>query len=175
MERGFEPTRVLCAVDLAEPSAGLIDTATSLAMRFRAHLHLLHVWAPWVPAGPEASFVPLGARIESMATELKVVLEGAVRTAQRAYADVDGSLVPGRPWEEIVSFAEINDYDLIVAGTHGRTGIARLVTGSVAERVVRESSVPVLVVPIARSAVTVGIGSARFSSSEAASSGGESS
>jgi nucleotide-binding universal stress UspA family protein len=159
MDRPFEPTRVLCAVDLAEPSAGLIDTATSLAMRFRSHLHLLHVWAPWVPPGPDVSFIPLGARIESMATELKTVLEGAVRLAQRAYADVDGSLVPGRPWEEIVAFAELNDYDLIIAGTHGRTGIARLVTGSVAERVVRESSVPVLVVPITRAAVTTSIGS----------------
>ena len=53
----------------------------------------------------------------------------------------------GKPAEEILAFAEDNAVDLIVMGTHGRTGLAHLLAGSVTERVVRTSKVPVLTVP----------------------------
>jgi nucleotide-binding universal stress UspA family protein len=57
-------------------------------------------------------------------------------------------LTEGKPHEEICRFAEQRDADIIVMGTHGRTGLARLLLGSVAERVVRTSNIPVLTVPI---------------------------
>jgi len=53
----------------------------------------------------------------------------------------------GKPSEEILRFADENNVDLIVMGTHGRTGLAHLLAGSVAERVVRSSKLPVLTVP----------------------------
>ena len=53
----------------------------------------------------------------------------------------------GTPHEEITKFADEMDVDLVIMGTHGRTGLAHLLVGSVAERVVRTSKVPVLTVP----------------------------
>ena len=149
MTNSFEPRSVLCAVDLAEPFDDVVATATSIAARFRAHLILLHVWSPWVPTGPEAAFVPLGEPSEVVSVELRRLLDTAVRTARKTYEHVDGSLVPCgvQAWDQILLFAETTPCDLIVAGTHGRTGLARLMHRSVAERVVRGSSVPVLVVP----------------------------
>lgn len=143
----FAIERVLCALDLAEPIDGVLETATSIASRFDAQLHLLHVWNPWVPVsvdGPQ----PLDGYLDTTSHALAERLDAAARRARCDHARVLCSLVPGRPWEQIVSFAESTDCDLIVAGTHGRTGIARLMNGSVAERVVRESTVPILVVPI---------------------------
>ena len=149
MTKSFEPRSVVCAVDLAEPFDELVATATSIAARFRAHLILLHVWSPWVPTGPEAAFVPLGEPIEVMSIDLRRLLDNAVRTARQTYEHVDGSLVPGgvQAWDQILLFADTTPCDLIIAGTHGRTGLARLMHRSVAERVVRGSNVPVLVVP----------------------------
>jgi predicted phosphoribosyltransferase len=82
------------------------------------------------------------------------ISENAERSLQKLAAslktktsNVDAVLRVGEPWREIVSVAKERRVDLIVIGTHGRRGIARTVLGSVAEKVVRHSSVPVLVVP----------------------------
>lgn len=74
------------------------------------------------------------------------VLEEARRLGEDHGAEVDTARGQGRPERLIVSHAEKHDHDLIVIGSHGRDGLARVLLGSVAEKVVRRSPVPVLVV-----------------------------
>jgi len=84
-------------------------------------------------SGPEASDLLL---LQEVATSLKTERGEAIAI-----------LRGGEPWKEIVSIANERPIDLIVVGTHCRRGLARTVLGSVAEKVVRHSPVPVLVVP----------------------------
>ncbi len=144
----FEPRRVVTALDLGEPNDEVLETAICLVRRYDAELHLVHVWSPWVAVGIDAAMVPVATEIAEMARALE---EQLARAAGRARAEqvqrIETALLPGTPWEQIVIYAEQHEADLIVSGTHGRTGLERLLVGSVAERVVRESTVPVLVVP----------------------------
>ena len=67
-------------------------------------------------------------------------------TEARAEENINREIVWGNPTNEILRYAEKGDYDLIVMATHGRTGINRLLLGSVAEQVIRHSVCPVFVV-----------------------------
>jgi nucleotide-binding universal stress UspA family protein len=82
-------------------------------------------------------------RIESEGKEATAFVENAGKTAN---VEVESAILRGSPAEEILGFAERNDIDLIVMGTLGRTGIKGYLIGSVAEKVVRHSKKPVLVV-----------------------------
>jgi nucleotide-binding universal stress UspA family protein len=73
-------------------------------------------------------------------------LEAAVDRAETAGVDLDTDLVYGSPARAIVRYADDHDVDQIVVGCHGRDGVSRILLGSVAETVVRRSSVPVTVV-----------------------------
>lgn len=73
-------------------------------------------------------------------------LEHLVDPAWRAHVDVSVACVEGRPSQAIVSFAQNNDVDLIIIGTHGRGAMSQLLLGSVADNVIRQSEVPVLTV-----------------------------
>lgn len=144
----FEPRRLVTALDLGEPIDDVLETAVSIAKRYDAELHLVHVWSPWVAMGIDGAMVPASGDVDLLAKSLEEQLTRAAATARREHVDrVETALLPGTPWEQIVIYAEQHEADLIVSGTHGRTGLERLLVGSVAERVVRESTVPVLVVP----------------------------
>lgn len=170
MTANFAPKRILCAIDLAEPVEVLIETAASLAARFDAELHIVHVWNPWVSATLDSGgTLPSDAEFEAASRALHDALDGAAALALRVHPRVVTRLVPGTPWQQLVLYADTYDCGLVLAGTHGRRGIARLVTGSVAERVVRESSVPVLVVPISLRRVDDRLTSERDASTRSAS------
>ncbi len=67
--------------------------------------------------------------------------------AERAGVDVEQVLLEGHPAHEIIEFSSKNDIDIIVMGTHGKSGLNRFILGSVAEKVIRSSKIPVFVVP----------------------------
>lgn len=146
--REFEPSCVVCALDFEEPVSGLLDTAISIAQRFDATLHLVHVWMPAVALTPEGGMIPATSELDVVASTLRDQLDALATSVRPRHARIVTKLLPGTPWREIVGYAETHECDLIVAGTHGRTGLSRLVEGSVAERVVRASSIPVLIVPV---------------------------
>jgi nucleotide-binding universal stress UspA family protein len=134
--------RICCAVDFSEPSRHAMAEAADLARRLAADLTLLHVYETHAPS-PEV----LLARYEQAAPEL----EGKLRTwqgeAERlATRPVRTVMFTGGAAAEILRFAGEGAFDLIVLATHGRTGLPRVVLGSVAERVVREAQCTVLVV-----------------------------
>ena len=130
---------ILVATDFSAAARSALDCGRALAQAYGARLHLLHV----VEHGFVGPFVADSRALEQAAWErLKVNLSGDGE-GPRACAVVRAS---HRPAEAIVSYAATANIDLIVTGTHGRGGAARVLMGSIAERVVRTAPCPVLIV-----------------------------
>ncbi len=142
----FEWKKICCAVDFAAPSRAAMEQAADAARRYDAELALVHVIAPIPPADIDlaASSAEM-ARITAEKQE-EMLEAWRVDAEQRAGRAVRSHLLRGNPTDEIVRFAREERCDLLVVGTHGRSGVARVVLGSVAERVGRQSPCPVLVV-----------------------------
>jgi nucleotide-binding universal stress UspA family protein/predicted phosphoribosyltransferase len=131
---------VLVPVDFAAPSLRACDRAVALARDLRARVTLVHA----VDA-PEYPFLPDGlVRLREAAQRNLRTVANALRPAD---VDIDTRIVEGSPWRAIVSMIDTEDPDLVVCGTHNRRGLAYLALGSVAERIVRASTVPVMTVP----------------------------
>jgi len=134
---------ILVPVDFGEPSERAIDIALTLGMRFEALVTLLHV--SWMPPYYYATYAEgLAFPLDEMETQAKKMLDDTLAKAVARYTRVDGKTVAGEPWEKILEVAKDCGADLIVMGTHGRRGVAHVFLGSVAEKVVRHSPVPVL-------------------------------
>jgi len=123
---------VLFATDFSQPSRLAGKIAAELARHFGARLHVLHVVPPVTDPTPAAP--ALRAAVAELEAGLAVVTASAT----------------GRAASEIVKYARRNAIDLIVLGTHGRTGFSRALLGSVAEGVTRRAGCPVLTVPAVR-------------------------
>ena len=141
-------TRILVPVDFSPPSDAALEYARSVAGRYGASLHLVHVAEdPYRAFYSAEVFVPQveGLRddiLSDTAQRLTARLRPSDITELRATAE---SII-GTPAGSIVEYAAGRDIDLIVMGTHGRGGMAHLLMGSVAERVVRTAPCPVLTV-----------------------------
>ncbi|MBI4637731.1 MAG: universal stress protein [Candidatus Rokubacteria bacterium] len=120
--------QVLLATDFSEPSEMATRVAREYARRLDARLHVLHVVSPVTDPASRPLLEKLAAEV---GREVPVVVE----------------VVSGGPAREIIRYAQSHAIDLIVLGTHGRTGWSRALLGSVAERVVRWAPCPVLTVP----------------------------
>jgi nucleotide-binding universal stress UspA family protein len=140
----MEFKHILVPTDFGDAANRALDFALSLATKFESTVTLLHAFTvPAVGYGyPEGLLWP----IDEMAKAAKTELEGVLAKAKERYAKVDGVLVSGEPWQQILETAKRCGADLIVMGTHGRRGFSRVLLGSVAEKVVRLSPVPVLTV-----------------------------
>lgn len=140
---------ILSPVDFSETSTHALQTAIELASQLNADLHLVHVYQFPAFSIPEADLAtPVDISIQK---DYEKRLEQQLEDIHKKYSDskvkIDSTLVEGVPYIEIVRTANDLKADLIVLGTHGRTGIAHMLLGSVAERVVRTSKIPVLSVP----------------------------
>jgi universal stress protein A len=133
--------RILCPLDFSENSQFALGYASSLAMEAGAKLFLVHVDDSQVPY--DAGFAAYVATPNN--TEILLERLREVRPT-RAEVETQHELLIGHPADAIVDFAKNHDIDLIVMGTHGRTGLARFVMGSIAEAVVRRADCPVLTV-----------------------------
>jgi nucleotide-binding universal stress UspA family protein len=138
--------RILVPIDFSDLSFKALQYATALAQQVHADLFLLHVVEPAPPLAPE--FGPSAA----LAYDIRPLKRARANdlTAWRKKANSPRPMRTavrwGSPYWEIVRAARENHCDLIVIGTHGRTGLGRLIIGSTAERVVRLAMCPVLVV-----------------------------
>lgn len=132
---------VVVATDGSESVKRAVDVAFDLADRFDAHPHALSVVdASEVDASPQQLR-------DELRTALETTADAALATVEeRTDRKVTTAVRDGRPASEICEYAREVDADLIVTGTRGRHGENRLLLGSVAERVVRTSPVPVLTV-----------------------------
>ena len=139
--------KILVPVDFSIHSAEAIKIASDLARRYAGTLTLVHVHDPVPYALPETYELYTPDQKVRLINELEKGLAAAKRGADGARApQVDTRLLQGQPAPAIIEFAHSNNFDSIVMGTHGRTGITHALMGSVAEKVVRTASCPVLTV-----------------------------
>jgi len=124
----------------------VVDHAASLAREHDATLHALYVVNT-----ASLSNLPMETSMETVSQGLRDEGEAAMDAVARQVPEsvsLQRSTVEGSPAREIVDYATTEGCDLVVMGTHGRSGVDRLLLGSVAERVVRRSPVPVLTVRV---------------------------
>lgn len=141
-----EPTVYLVAIDGTPSAEHVLDVACGLgaALGGAAEIHILHVVGV-VPAA--VAMAPALVAPTDMLEGGKTLLDRMTTyAASRFQGRIAGHLGAGEPWREIMQMASNLRADLVVVGTVGRTGLARLALGSVAEQVVRHAGCPVLVV-----------------------------
>ncbi len=139
-------TKILCPTDFSTGSEQALRIAVRLANEADAELVVAHAWylPPQMYAGQY--YVPAPV-MEQLTREAEAGLELALRDAKTAGAKkASGKVIDGVPWSEIVGLLERDRFDLCVMSTHGRTGVARVLLGSVAEKVIRHAPCSVLAV-----------------------------
>jgi nucleotide-binding universal stress UspA family protein len=133
---------ILVPTDGSDTAQAAVDHAIDHAKRYDAALHALYVIEEPPTdeaAGPEV--------LESLETTGERAIQEVIDEAEAAdVGTVEGSVATGSPYRAILDYVEANGVDLVVMGTHGRTGLDRYLLGSVAEKVVRSAPVPVLTV-----------------------------
>jgi nucleotide-binding universal stress UspA family protein len=141
--------KILVPTDFSPSSEPALLFAVELARAVGASLTLLHVYNATPYEIPEGMPVSGIINIDGVIAEFRKQLEAAKSRAEQAgAARVDTTLLQGVAYAEITRLAEQRGYGLIVMGTHGRTGFAHMLLGSVAEKVVRKASCPVVTVPL---------------------------
>jgi nucleotide-binding universal stress UspA family protein len=140
--------RICCPIDFSDASRAAMEVAADLARRTGAELVLLHAYPIPGYTFPDGSVVASPKMMQELADQAERHLEEwRASAAQLVGAPrVSTQKAVGEPAAEIVSFARSSGVDLLVVGTHGRTGLEHALMGSVAERVVRRAHCPVLTV-----------------------------
>jgi universal stress protein A len=142
--------KILVPVDFSPSSKLALEYALMFADKYSATIRLFHAWE--IPAYVRPDLTVWSGQLSStLCDSVKLGAEKAmgefVRDANVAdRKDVTTEIVEGTPYATILSALEGGTYDLVVMGTHGRTGLSHLMLGSVAEKVVRHSRQPVLTV-----------------------------
>ena len=143
----YDFKKILFPVDLSESSTKILPFVKSLAARYDARVHLLFV------ARVFDYFTSMYVPHPSVSQFEKEVIDGAEKRlyefADEGFKDFAGTrtqVVAGDPSEEILNYIRTHGIQLVVMGTHGRKGLDKVIFGSVAERVVKSSPVPVMVV-----------------------------
>jgi glycine betaine transporter len=141
--------RILVPVDFSAYSERALEYATALAARLGASLHLLHVVEDPIATGAwggETAILNVTELREELLADAERRLVSYCDAAKRALVPVEPAVRLGLTAITIVDHATSLGADLIVMGTHGRTGMSHLLMGSVAESVLRHAPCPVLTV-----------------------------
>ncbi len=143
---------ILCPVDFSPPSLAALAAADEFARFFFARLTVLHVLAPPPPLVPLEGTVVGGVTAPDPEVEQRRHAAAEIELAETARdvvaeeVDLHLDIRHGDPAEEILAAAEDLGADLVVIATHGRSGLKRLLFGSVAEAVVRRAACPVVTI-----------------------------
>lgn len=134
--------RILFVTDFSEPARKAQRYALALAETFGAELYVFHAVSEdvFIPA-PDAAIVWLDAEVERARKQLSAEFAAVAGPVKTVLEVRQGNAV-----HEIVRYADEQNIDLIVLGTHGRTGLSHVLLGSIAEKVVRLATCPVLTV-----------------------------
>lgn len=134
---------VLVPTDGSTATEGAIEHAIDLANRYDATLHALYV----VDAGTYSSLeVAADAVADELRSEGTAAVEAVADRAEGAGVAVETAVETGVVHQSIVDYVDREGIDLVVMGTHGRTGVGRFLLGSVAEKVIRTAEAPVMTV-----------------------------
>lgn len=140
---------IVAAVDFSDTSLLALETAFSLASETGATLHLLHVLDEHLlaPIGP------LRLTMAELREQRKEQMERLIPENWDDSVPIRRMVIEGDPASAVAEFALDHDADMIVAGTHGRKGVARVLMGSTAEKLLREAPCQILIVKSHKSAV----------------------
>lgn len=136
--------RIVCGIDFSDTSRAALDEAAKLTRLLGAELHVVHAYGlPMVALPIDGGMVTGPER----AVEVASAADEQLRSWLKACPDVDAvrHVVVGMPADEVLRVADEVDAAYLVVGTHGRSGLAHLLMGSVAENVMRHARIPVLV------------------------------
>lgn len=143
--------KILVPIDLTPASRPVLEQAQIFSLKFSGTIDLLYVWTPPALQAPETMLTGVGAAeqpllewLSNNAREQLATFEAQVKSAGIAIGHSHCDL--GDPATIIVERARTGGYDLLVMGTHGRTGLSHALMGSVAEKVVRRAPCAVLTV-----------------------------
>lgn len=155
-DQSFSVRRITLPTDFSDPSRSALEWALVVARQFGASLHLVHVLPESLVAAPVNPVIPTGP-IPSPPTSAQELIEAVQPRMNQLVVRCRELAVPtesqivhqvGEPlYRPLVDAALANGSDIIVVGTHGRSGLKRFLLGSVAEGVMRHSPIPVLAVP----------------------------
>ena len=145
-------TKILAANDFSDDSTRALGYAEELARKFGAEIVVLHVDQPLAPVmlapefGPSIDTGVMSRIAEEQRLLAQKELDKIVARLRDGGLKARSLLRVGAPFLEIINAAQTENADLIVMGTHGRSGLAHVLLGSVAERVVQKASCPVLTI-----------------------------
>ena len=144
---GKEYKKILVATDGSENAGRAMLSGIDIAKKLGAKVYAVCV----VPTHPSSS-MPIGSRMMRWEVPFKIMMEEATKAVEQiadacssSGVEVETVILEGHPAEEIIKYAEDSNMDLIVMGSLGKTGLTRLLIGSVAEEVLRHSKVDVMV------------------------------
>lgn len=144
----MEFKKVLFPVDLSEISTKLVEYVLVMAKSFSAELHLVNVMRNTLNTTPSLEYA--GDDLERIFTSMRQEAKaGLDKFAAENFADLGQTTtaqLTGNPSDEILEYIEAQDIDLVIMGTHGRRGLDKVMFGSVAQRIVQMSTVPVMTV-----------------------------
>ena len=140
--------KILVAVDFSSCSRRAFQNAVSIARAFDADLHVVHV----VPEmsdylNPSAAILPIRPGASGLERQVSQLILDEFKGSAEEFARIDKAILEGTAWLEILKEANRAGASLIIMGTHGRSAIGRAVLGSVSDRVLHNSPLPVLCVP----------------------------
>jgi nucleotide-binding universal stress UspA family protein len=141
---GFET--ILVGADFSDTGRASLDWAIDLARPLGSRVLVAHVYDLPIVGFPDASFIVDPTTAARMSDDAQKGLDMEVARVRDRGVPVEGSLHQGDAREVLPSFAVSSGAWLLVVGSHGRRGVARALLGSVAENIVRASTVPVAVV-----------------------------
>jgi nucleotide-binding universal stress UspA family protein len=138
--------RFLVPLDFSPYAEQALEYAIALAQKLQAEITLLHVIQSLPMGGADMGVVLPYTYVQDLEAEITSSLDTALKKVTAAGLKGDTLMVHGVPFHEIIDAAQHRQADLIIMGTHGRTGLTHILLGSVAEKVVRLAPCPVLVV-----------------------------
>ena len=137
--------KILCPIDHSDCSKEALRYAVSFAMKDKAKVVLLYI-IDIRSFNEELGAISTQIPNEEMIEQLRVKLLDCIPEDIRDDMNIEAIVAQGVPFAEIISTAKEKEIDMIVIGSHGRTGISHMMLGSVSEKVVRKAPCPVLTV-----------------------------
>jgi len=140
--------KILFPVDLSEVSPKLVEFARTVAQRFDAELHVINVTRPLLAQSQGIDFSHEGIEKirESYYQKMGEQLDQFVAEHLAGYGKIVTAHLQGDPSDGILHYIKENGISLVIMGTHGRKGLDKILFGSVAQRIVQMSPVPVMTV-----------------------------
>ncbi len=141
-----EVKKILCAVDFSDMSSKVADYAQTMAKAMSSSVKVIYI-APSL-----SQYVGFHVPPTSIENFVGEIVSGAEKTMdifiQENFSEIEvtGQVLTGYAAEEILKYADQEDMDMIIMGTHGRKGIDRVLFGSVAEKIVKSAPIPVLTI-----------------------------